>query len=135
MTDEEYKRKMIKDVLKFSKDTIAEEELIEFMSSPIYQEKDYLTESCILVKGGVITLREWLNLKNVKAEDLRLYLNKEEYNFFHLPTQEEVLEAFTIMESNIPLTKEEEEEDRIYREKVKRIKELGKIEDEMRGRN
>ena len=32
MTDEEYKRKMIKDVLKFRKDTIAEEELIEFMS-------------------------------------------------------------------------------------------------------
>lgn len=65
MNEEKYKLKILKDILKFSKSTINEEDLKELMASPIFLNKNYFTSGALLVKREAITMSEFLNLKNL----------------------------------------------------------------------
>ena len=103
MNEEKYKLKILKDILKFSKSTINEEDLKELMASPIFLNKNYFTSGALLVKREAITMSEFLNLKNLTREELKEYLDPvdDDFDYFAIIKPEEVLKAFKDIEEFI----------------------------------
>lgn len=96
MDEEKYKLKILKDILKFSKRTLDEKELKEFIVSPLFHNKNYFTSGALLVKKGSITIEEFLGLGNLLEEELREFLEPvdDAFNYFASITPEEVMQAF-----------------------------------------
>ena len=119
MNEEKYKLKILKDVLKFSKKALAKEELDAFLSSPLFGDKNYFTSASILVKKGLITMDECLNLGNLRKEELGEYLVPvdDEYDYFATISPEELQNAFQYMKD---FRKNYPEKERKNREQNKR---------------
>ena len=122
MTDDIYKKNMLKDVLKYSKEIPSKEEIIELMKSPLYEDKEYLTDACLLVKSYTITLKEFFCLRKLNKLELPLYLKKETYDFFQVPRIEEAMQPYLQMESKEKLTPHELAEDINNKERIDNIK-------------
>ena len=141
MNEEKYKLKILKDILKFSKSTINEEDLKELMASPIFLNKNYFTSGALLVKREAITMSEFLNLKNLTREELKEYPDPvdDDFDYFAIIKPEEVLQAFKDMEEFIKnnpkkttrepkrKSKEISENKRILFKWIRKIKEVDNI--------
>ena len=126
MDEEKYKLKILIDILKFSKRTLDEKELKEFIVSPLFHNKNYFTSGALLVKKGSITIEEFLGLGNLLEEELREFLEPvdDAFNYFASITPEEVMQAFQDMESYIKNNPEESLENRKKnQERYQKIKE------------
>lgn len=124
--EENYKLKILKDILKFSKRTLNEEELKELIKSPLFQNKNYFTSGALLVKKGSITIEEFLSLGSLLEGELREFLEPvdDAFNYFATITPEELMRAFEEMESYIKNNPEKALENRKKnQERYQKIKE------------
>lgn len=136
--EENYKLKILKDILKFSKRTLNEEELKKLIKSPLFQNKNYFTSGALLVKKGSITIEEFLSLGSLLEGELREFLEPvdDAFNYFATITPEELMRAFEEMESYIKNNPEKALENRKKnQERYQKIKEhyINQIEEIKRG--
>lgn len=116
MNEERYKLMILKDVLKFTRKSLSEDELNEFTSSALFQNKNYFTSAALLVKKGSITIEEMLSLGTLKQEELSSFLEPvdDDYNYFAKVTPEEIFVAFEAMEKFIKNNPIEAQKNREY---------------------
>lgn len=136
--EEQYKLKILKDILKDSKASISKEEIGEFMHSPIYQKKNYFTSAALLVKEDAITIEELFSLRFLRVEELSLYLEPVEdtFDYFKLPNSNEVFQALKYMEDysikhSFEALKNKERNEARYR-RIKEFNELMHIDEKGR---
>ncbi len=125
--DQKYKLNILKDILKFSRRTLTEEERDALLSSALFQNKNYFTSAALLIKRGRINMDEFLSLCKLKEEELGEFLEPidDSFDYFGKVSPEEIRKAFQEMEDFLKNNPEKALENRrINKEREAKIKEL-----------
>lgn len=123
----EYNLAILKDTLKARKRVLSEDELKEFMASPVYLNAGYLASAALLVRNGSISIEEFLDLRFLREEELGEFLEfaGNDFDYFKEDTNEDIVEAFSKMEEFIqthPL--EAKKNSSLQKERIAKIKEF-----------
>ena len=132
MEEIEYKLNILKDILKFSRRTLNEEEKEILLSSFLFQDKTYFTSAALLVKKGLITIEDVINLAKQTKDELKNILTPVDatFDYFAKIDPHEIMQAFIAMDDYILNNPEEALKNKQKKEEqIKRIKELN---DEMK---
>ena len=132
MNEVEYKLNILKDILKFSRRTLTEEEKNVLLSSALFQDKNYFTSAAILVKKGSIIIDDVINLAKLKESELPLFLTPTEdtFDYFAKTTPNGMIEAFIRMDEYIKNNPEEALENK--RKNESQIEKIKELHDEMK---
>ena len=123
----DYNLAILKDVLKARKRVLSEDELKEFMASPVYLHAEYLASAALLVRSGSISIDEFLNLRFLKEEELGEFLESvgNDFDYFKEDTNEDIVKAFSKMEDFIQMHPLEAGKNRdLWKERIFKIKEF-----------
>ena len=132
MNEVEYKLNILKDILKFSRRTLTEEEKNVLLSSALFQDKNYFTSAAILVKKGSIIIDDVINLAKLKESELPELLTPTEdtFDYFAKTTPNDIIEAFIRMDEYIKNNPEEALENK--RKNESQIEKIKELHDEMK---
>lgn len=127
MKDNNYNLAILKNVLKARKRILNENELKEFIASPVYLNAGYLASAALLARSGSISMEEFLDLRFLKEEELEEFLESvgNDFDYFKEDANEDIVKAFSQMEEFIrthPL--EAEKNSRLRKERIAKIKEF-----------
>ena len=126
---EEYKLKILKDILKFSGKVLSEEESSLLFASALYQSKEYFTSAALLVKNNSINIDEFLSLSTLSREELKEFLEptEESFDYFAEVTPADILSSLKEVEDFMKSNPEEYEKSKLLqKERIEKIKELKK---------